>query len=511
MKKLFTIVALALMTLGANAQTKVLVKDIDFTKVAEYPYYKPSTPEGSSYDVKDGALVIENNVEQEQVYSLQPFVLDQFSLDKGANYVVEIDMEATAAGGYWLGMGKWGDGNTMAKYGLSFAAGRQTLEVEFNDCTEGASTDANDAHILFQCGKFVGTIKIYKVTLYVLEENTEANHMLQVSNGDAGTYGYERQAVCTLATPMETGKSYVVSVTIMSENGGECQLVPIWSTSENKDEWGGSKDVQYLGVVTLGPAFKRYSWYFDATFDHDKLQFFIGKIAGNVYFENVSCKLNTGGAAEMIANVDFEGGDVSNWSVLGYNGQTMKRIEKVETRTITVGATGYATFYSPEVSVSLDVEGITAYSVKLSGDKTTATLTPVTEAGQYTAVLIKAAAGTYELPVIKSAAWFSTDLKGHWADKESDGTQYCLAQKNGVVGFYKVQSGVKIPTGKGFLEIPAASRDFVGFDFGGETTGIEKASVAIDANAPVYNLNGQRVAQPTRGLYIVNGKKVIIK
>ena len=27
----------------------------------------------------------------------------------------------------------------------------------------------------------------------------------------------------------------------------------------------------------------------------------------------------------------------------------------------------------------------------------------------------------------------------------------------------------------------------------------------------VYNLAGQRVAQPTKGLYIVNGKKVIIK
>ena len=30
-------------------------------------------------------------------------------------------------------------------------------------------------------------------------------------------------------------------------------------------------------------------------------------------------------------------------------------------------------------------------------------------------------------------------------------------------------------------------------------------------NAPVYNMNGQRVSHPTKGLYIVNGKKVIIK
>ena len=30
-------------------------------------------------------------------------------------------------------------------------------------------------------------------------------------------------------------------------------------------------------------------------------------------------------------------------------------------------------------------------------------------------------------------------------------------------------------------------------------------------NEKFYNLNGQQVAQPTRGLYIVNGKKVVIK
>jgi hypothetical protein len=27
----------------------------------------------------------------------------------------------------------------------------------------------------------------------------------------------------------------------------------------------------------------------------------------------------------------------------------------------------------------------------------------------------------------------------------------------------------------------------------------------------IYNLNGQRVAQPTKGMYIINGNKVIVK
>ena len=45
------------------------------------------------------------------------------------------------------------------------------------------------------------------------------------------------------------------------------------------------------------------------------------------------------------------------------------------------------------------------------------------------------------------------------------------------------------------------------------TTGIENIEIAEDANdsAPYYNLNGMRVNNPAKGVYIHNGKKVIIK
>ena len=52
------------------------------------------------------------------------------------------------------------------------------------------------------------------------------------------------------------------------------------------------------------------------------------------------------------------------------------------------------------------------------------------------------------------------------------------------------------------------------FTIDGETTGIAHISADGQMNleeGAFYNLNGQRVAQPTRGLYIVNGKKYVIK
>ena len=32
-----------------------------------------------------------------------------------------------------------------------------------------------------------------------------------------------------------------------------------------------------------------------------------------------------------------------------------------------------------------------------------------------------------------------------------------------------------------------------------------------DGRSDIYNLNGQKVLNPTKGLYIVNGKKMVIK
>ena len=79
--------------------------------------------------------------------------------------------------------------------------------------------------------------------------------------------------------------------------------------------------------------------------------------------------------------------------------------------------------------------------------------------------------------------------------------------------FYKVNSaGNTVATGKAYLQIPSA---YVGaheyFWFEDETTGIETAKASQKTNGEFFNLAGQRVAQPAKGLYIVNGKKVIMK
>ena len=91
------------------------------------------------------------------------------------------------------------------------------------------------------------------------------------------------------------------------------------------------------------------------------------------------------------------------------------------------------------------------------------------------------------------------------------------ADSRNPIGFYKVKNNVtNIPGNKAFLVLTsteAQAKSFVlEFEDGG-TTGIEtiENSQKSTEDGVYYDLQGRRVENPTRGIYIVNGKKVVIK
>ena len=71
----------------------------------------------------------------------------------------------------------------------------------------------------------------------------------------------------------------------------------------------------------------------------------------------------------------------------------------------------------------------------------------------------------------------------------------------------------KVKAATAYLAVPASeTNNAKGFAFDGETTGVENVNVAANQNKTIYNLNGQRVSNMSQaGLYIVNGKKVVIR
>ena len=244
-----------------------------------------------------------------------------------------------------------------------------------------------------------------------------------------------------------------------------------------------------------------------------------GKVTYNVFVGSDPVSTEVTSAVEdhefEIAADKQDAGTIYTIKITNDNNCQISKIEVFGYVPVTVGASGYTTFWTMSAKgKALSFDGVKAYVVpSVSGNKVT--LEEITEAPSWTPVIIEATAGVHNLSVIPSAAVVEPNLlqtsRGSSVGGESsENDYYVLAEKGGQVGFYKLKDGVTIPDGKCYLSIPKSTSapDFLGFE--GETTGIETPK-AVNATGEFYNLSGQRVAQPTKGLYIVNGKKVIVK
>ena len=174
----------------------------------------------------------------------------------------------------------------------------------------------------------------------------------------------------------------------------------------------------------------------------------------------------------------------------------------------TVTAAGYATFSAP-YAVDFSATDVEVYTAAVNGDKVMLTAVDSKKVPANTAVILKGE--TVTGTVIASAdALEDNELLVSDGTVVGNGSIYVLAKKD-AVGFYKLANDVTIPAGKCYLDTAASAPEFLGFSFGGETTGISQIENGKLRIENVYNLNGQRVAQPSKGLYIMNGRKVVIK
>ena len=180
---------------------------------------------------------------------------------------------------------------------------------------------------------------------------------------------------------------------------------------------------------------------------------------------------------------------------------------------------GLATFASTKaLDLSKLPEGVKAYKVATAAGSS-ARLEEVTVAvAAGTGLIFKGTKdATYNIPVAESASTLSgnllvgvTDAAGYTTTSDTDA--YALSKSDGML--HPVAANVTIPTGKAYLPASyfASNARSISLVFDDETTGIGASLMNSErVNNEVYNLNGQRVAQPSKGLYIVNGRKVVIK
>ena len=193
---------------------------------------------------------------------------------------------------------------------------------------------------------------------------------------------------------------------------------------------------------------------------------------------------------------------------------------------VTIGELGWSTFASGNaLDFSSVDEDLAAYTISATDWSSITTEDATTSIPAATGLLLQGTADTtYSIPVATSASTLSTTnclIQGTGAAvaAESGKTRYVLTKlSDGTAGFKKIGStSPTIALNKAYLEFtgePAAQNSAQFLRLNPSTTAIDNVvpdTAAASTDGTYYNLAGLRVSYPSKGLYIVNGKVVVIK
>lgn len=192
--------------------------------------------------------------------------------------------------------------------------------------------------------------------------------------------------------------------------------------------------------------------------------------------------------------------------------------EAISTLPVKVSATNkFSTAVFP-FDVDVIPAGLEVYSCN-STDGESLVLTKQSKAAAYTPYILFAENGfsatlTGDVDASKYSEVVSDGyLRGAVAAQEIGGGNgyYVMQNKGEGPMFYKVSdTSFSIPAGKCWLALPAALQGSASFRLDG-ATGISEVKGESGDVKTVYDLQGRRVTNPTKGIYIVGGKKVLVK
>ncbi len=181
----------------------------------------------------------------------------------------------------------------------------------------------------------------------------------------------------------------------------------------------------------------------------------------------------------------------------------------------------WATFYSGIANYQAS-EGTKVYKVNFDGSTITTTEIEDRIVTKGQGVVLKTLS-TDNIVMTKTDNeslddYSGNSLKGTGVAITNPGNAYVLNYKPSAgVGFYRLSRTATIPANRAYLTsggtvaaAAAAAREFFAFD--AAITGIENVNAQdSEDDVKTFDLQGRRVANPAKGVYIVNGKKVIMK
>ncbi len=212
--------------------------------------------------------------------------------------------------------------------------------------------------------------------------------------------------------------------------------------------------------------------------------------------------------------------DISKWLAIADFTVTLAKTMPLNV----VGDKSYATLYLPfDVTTTGTTKAYYAATASNGSVQLTETSGEGTEIPALTAVILvnsNGAEGTTLDMTTGLTSVVSKDanlLKGTLVPMSldlSDATNfYSLGKVEDQIGFYKFTGGtISLGANKAYLEVevPASGVKGFTFDFDEDATSIQDSKFKIqNEEAPIYNLAGQRLSKPAKGINIINGKKVL--
>ena len=220
---------------------------------------------------------------------------------------------------------------------------------------------------------------------------------------------------------------------------------------------------------------------------------------------------------DQVAKIIEKGWIPCEWT----GGKYYEGCEAPTSFTVSVGTEGLST-YCPAFDMDFsNAKEIEAYKASVSGINLY--LDKVTSVAAGEGVLLRSINGGEAKEVLPIKATeknegneFAGVLEAKvLQEKEGNVTNFILSKKNGETGFYKANKN-PIAAWKAYLPVtnydPTAETKGFNLIFRDPTTGIEEIETLPYAEEDaIYTLSGIRVTNPTKGIYIRNGKKVVVK
>lgn len=246
----------------------------------------------------------------------------------------------------------------------------------------------------------------------------------------------------------------------------------------------------------------------------------IGEDNGNAISFNPS---ESGNAGYFTLKTDYSGSKYiyDGTTIVNRNGSYAANncewaIEEVTSLPVTISKVGFATFYAP-VALAIP-EGLRAYVGELNDTKDILTLHDIAEEADgipaETGVVLYRAEGrtestTHYFDIVDDLEFVESAFDGNVETvAKGSSSPYTLQTHNGGVAF-KLYTGTTITGFKAYLDFTEARAQAIRIRFAGETTEIDPSTLNSQPSTEIYDLQGRRILTPTKGMYIVDGKKVI--